>query len=204
MQNKGTPRRRDTTGIYFGLLIVFLVVTIQFGHTVYKSVQFCAFLILFLLLLPGLIGNIKIMALPVLLTTLAFYSSSVFYINSPNALHNLLWSTREYVCFLCIISARYAPLNRVQMLPTSVFWILLVLIGALTVAQWGYLKGLLPLNTLIPNQYFAFDTGTVNEDKTDLALEGGWASGFRPSAFYTEPSYLGFICLCIYIFSASA
>jgi hypothetical protein len=200
MQDTGTLRRQDTAGIVYGLLIVFLVVAIQFGHTIYESVQFCAFLVLFPFLVPGLVGNIRIVALPVLLSAIAFYFSTVVYINSPNATHNLLWSTRELVCFLCIIAARYAPLNRVPRLPKSVFWILLVLIGALTIAQWAYLQGIFSHNTLIPNQYFAVDTGTVAEDLTDLALAGGWASIYRSSAFYTEPSYLGYICLCLYLF----
>ena len=199
MVNTRPPKREDIPHIAYGLLIAFLFIAIQFGHTIYESVQFCAFLFLLPLLLPGLIGNIKIVALPVLLAAFAFYFSTAVYINSSNVLHNLLWSTRSFVCFLCIVSARYAPLNRVPRLPTSVFWVLVALIGALTVAQWAYLQGIISHNTLIPNNYFAVDTGTVAEDKTDLALAGGWESIYRSSAFYTEPSYLGFICLCLYV-----
>jgi hypothetical protein len=47
---------------------------------------------------------------------------------------------------------------------------------------------------------FAYETGTVSEDTSDLAIAGGWQSIIRPSAFYTEPSYLGYICLCLYVF----
>jgi hypothetical protein len=183
----------------YGILIVCLVVTIQFGYTIYESVQFCAFLIVFSVLLPGLISNIRAVALPVLLSGCAFYITAASDINSTNASHNLLWSTREFVCFLCIIAARYTPLDRIPRLPGFVFWVLIVVIGTLTIGQWAYLHKVISRNTLIPNEFFAIDAGTVAEDKSDLALAGGWESIFRPSAFYTEPSYLGFICLCLYV-----
>ena len=94
MQNIRTQTGRDATGVVYGIVIVCLVVTIQFGYTIYESVQFCAFLIVFSLLLPGLISNIRTVALPVFLSGCAFYITAAFYINSANASHNLLWSTR--------------------------------------------------------------------------------------------------------------
>jgi hypothetical protein len=199
MHNRRTRGRRDPTGIAYGLLVVLLVVTIQFGYTTYESVQFCAFLIVFSLLLPGLIGNIRTVVLPVLLSGYALYITAAVYINSANASHNLLWSSREFVCFLCIIATRYTSLDRVPRLPGFVFWVLIVAIGALTFGQWAYLHGIISRNTLIANKFFAVNAGTVAEDKSDLAIAGGWESIIRPSAFYTEPSYLGFICLCLYV-----
>src|SRR5208282_6432553 len=91
---------RYSAGAAYGFLIVLLTVTIQFGTSVYASVQFCAFLILSAFLLPVLVANIKASLFPIVLGGFGFYLTSLFYINSSLASHDLLRSGREFICFL--------------------------------------------------------------------------------------------------------
>jgi hypothetical protein len=199
MQSVPNPRQREATGMLYGILIVFLTITIQFGYSVYASIQFGAFAILFVALFPGLIINARALMVPLLISVFCFYCSSLVYMDSSNASHNLLAAGREFLCFLAVVAARQMSINRVPQLPDFAFWTGLVLVYLMTFAQFFYLQGVISHNTLLPDSLFAFETGTISEGYSDVAIAGGWQNIIRPSAFYSEPSYLGFICLCLYM-----
>ncbi len=186
-------------GIVCGILVLFVFVAIQFGYSFYASTQFYAFLILFFFLMLGLVGNNKKIMLPVFFGAFAFFFTQAFYINSPHALQNLLRCSREFVCYLCIIFASCVKFNNIPRLPRFIFLGFSLIILVITTAQSAYLQGIIPYNSFIPSGWFAYETGTVQTDVVETAIAGGYQSYIRPSGFYSEPSYLGFICLCLYV-----
>lgn len=190
-----TQKRILQKSIRVLLLLVFFLPFIQLGGSLYLSVQFIGFLLLIWLL----IYSRKYFLIDAIVLLILMFPSVVQFIASPNASRNILRVFRELLNLLVLLSfismiRRKSSLYFIsplllRRLQITVYFIVVALFlftGAQLVAIQQRYRLWLPLD------WYAIRDVTL---PTELVVFYGQQTGLRPSAFFTEPSYLGFIIL---------
>lgn len=169
------------------LLILICIPFIQLGLNYYLSVQVLAFILIFIFL-PV---NVFLYAAPIGFLVFGLMCIPVlFAVNSTEAMHDLLKTAREFVCYLpiyCIIKYKDNIVNAIKINAKIYKAIPLILIGLalFTIVQYVVLKSGVYL--ALPYELYVRNAGTL-PGELDLIY-----SKIRPSATFGEPSYLGFV-----------
>lgn len=107
---------------------------------------------------------------------------------------NLLQEFRVLFLFAFLIYLNEKPLFRKIvdlekfLIPISVFFLILVIFQFIfPSSRFLFLK-----------DSFYYKSSNLNYSAVTRAIEYGYKISLRPSAFYTEPSYLGMVCCCLF------
>ena len=193
------PRKRLAT-LVLSFAIIIVLIGIQIGSSIYLSTQFIGFVFLMLYLLRAQLRFLSELTSLLILALASFLVAHIQFSNSAYGLEALLRSLREFTCFVVLIVVFMAARKRTLVVNIAPYAFYFASFGTLllTAIQGYYLLGGLSFNPYIPDEFFAQETGTIHTDYVERAMLDGWEYIIRPSGFYAEPSYLGFMSLCSY------
>jgi hypothetical protein len=178
------------------LLVVFitLIPLIQLGLSIYISFQMLSFLALLFLIDYRCVGkNLLLfigMSLLMLISTLA-------YIDSPAFIHSFSRVIREIICIAVIISICASKKNEIRYYgaiktTVTVFVVVMLVSLVLQYVAYNYFSS---TAFFVPSNFYIAGFSTLADTWGNFAADKGIAIKIRPSSFYAEPSYLGFIAL---------
>lgn len=170
---------------------------IQLGYSYYLSVQMVMFSVLAMLSL----GKIsKRAAKLMLLGGLGFIAKVALLISSYSDIQDALFVMREFSCYIAMLGiaelARRQLIDRQRLFNLSLGFIVILLI----VSSVQYVAILRGTYITFPVSWFIMNDVTLIGQ--ELFLEHGGLP--RPVAFYGEPSYAAFVCLCCLMICLSA
>ncbi|MBX3257349.1 MAG: hypothetical protein KF862_24705 [Chitinophagaceae bacterium] len=171
------------------LMIPFL----QLGFSYYLSVSFLAFLLV--IIKSGIsIRYSSTLLLMLFLGSFFFIFKSVSLLTYATDLRNILIPCREMICYIGILLisnfiGTKVLINEKQLF--NVCFILLLIIFLLVLIQYFFIIRGIYIG--IPLKYFVFNKDTIE----GLIHAMTFGIIVRPTSFYGEPSYTGWICLSI-------
>jgi hypothetical protein len=193
--------QRQKASWILAVTVLFSFVAIQFGFTYYVSTQVFLFSALMLLYVVPTTVVAPSRYMLVAGGAAVFFAGQLFFLGRTDTFPSMLRCSREFLCFWALISIQhYSTDSRISYrIPRKIFDFIVILLLVATLAQWAFLARLLPYNVLMPEELFTMAGGTVMTSIADAAIAGGYEAIIRPTAFYSEPSYLGFVCLALYM-----
>lgn len=169
-------------------IILFSLPFLQLGLTFYESVSFITFLLFFFFSLKLSIINQKVFVFS-LIALFLFLTKAIIVSVKTVDIRNSLIPIRELVCFigLVFIVNRIRFLKIDQLLTLRFLNTLIFGLGLFVLVQYYFIsKG---VYFGFPIDYFVMNQATL--ETSELALNAG--TRYRPTAFYGEPSYAGWI-----------
>ncbi len=182
---------------YQSLFLIICILFVQIGYSVFFSFGSLGFFILFLCVKKQMnryITNVITVFFCGCIFLLILYS--IRYGDS------FLFAFRDMrisviiCCFILLIN----PKNRLKL---QLNFNNIVFICTSTVFLFVLAQKILSAYNIyyvMPDEYYAIDDGVLASKWLKRSIEFGYDFSFRPSASYSEPSYLGFICCCLYYF----
>jgi hypothetical protein len=174
---------------YAFILLLAFVPFVQLGASFYMSVQFLCFVVL----LHTVASRGGFRSIPAPLTIglmLLMFIPLAWVVSRPAFFHSLLRSGREFLCLMAVLLAlgKAKTHREIRTMP-----LLKVLVGLLIIACFVFvvLQSYYLLNGslfFIPPGFYISNFNTLPDE---LSLRGGALP--RPSAFFAEPSYMGFV-----------
>ena len=178
------------------LVLIFFIPFMQMGVSYYLSVQVGLFIILFF----AVEFRIILKNLPMFIIVLsAMLISTLFYIDSPYFLHSMIRVIREMLFLVVIVAICNTPQVYIEKhKPVLVAIAILVLtIFTSVFLQFYFYKYLSSTLFFVPSQFYIAGFATLADTWGTFAEAHGIVVKIRPSSFYAEPSYLGFIILSL-------
>jgi hypothetical protein len=197
MHNMKLNDNSISVAIPLALLISFPF--IQWGASPYLSFQMFCFLILFASIDYRTVATI----IPIMVfVALAMFAGTLFYTGSPYFLHSMLKVIREVLC-LFILMAIYDSIPKHSSgdsptIKSVVSWMILVIFIS-TALQFYFYNFRSSTMFFVPAKFYIGEFGTFAENSAAFAQQHGLSIKIRPSSFYAEPSYLGFIALSLLV-----
>lgn len=188
----------DTTTIAIPLALLMCFPIIQWGASTYLSFQMLCFLILFISI------DYRVVAtnVPTLVfVALAMSASTLAHTASPFFLHSMLRVWREVFCLFVLLSVygtrpKYQSDNKsIRMVVT---WLALAILIS-TILQFYFYNFRSSSIFFIPEYFYLAEFKTLAINWAAFAQEHSLNIKIRPSSFYAEPSYLGFISLSLLV-----
>lgn len=187
----------NSKSITIPLALLISVPFIQWGASPYLSFQMFCFLILFASIDYRTVATI----IPILVfVALGMFAGTLFYTGSPYFLHSMLKVIREVLC-LFILMAIYDSIPKHSSgdsptIKSVVSWTILVILIS-TALQFYFYNFRSSTMFFVPAKFYIGDFGTFADSWTTFAQQHALSIKIRPSSFYSEPSYLGFIALSL-------
>jgi hypothetical protein len=171
---------------------------IQWGASPYLSVQMLCFLILLSVIDYKKVAINITMFVFVALATIA---STLAFTESPLFLHSMLRVGREGLCLFVLLSIYSThpkfPSND-RPIRMVVAWLVLTMLIS-TVLQYYFYNYRSSTMFFVPSRFYTGVFGTFADNWAAFAQEHALTIKIRPSSFYAEPSYLGFISLSLLV-----
>lgn len=186
----------NTTTVAVPLALLMSFPFIQWGASFYLSVQMLGFLVLFASIdYRAVVANVRIL----IFVALAMFASTLTYTASPFFLHSILRVWREVLCLfilLAIYSTRPKYLSNGKPIRILVAWLALAILIS-TVLQFYFYNFRSSSMFFVPEKFYITGFATLADSWATFAREHLLSIKIRPSSFYAEPSYLGFIALSL-------
>lgn len=185
-----------TSNAFAPLILLALFPFIQWGASNYLSFQVLCFIILLFII----DYKTAVLNLPaVIIIGLLMSVSTLTYIGSPYFIHSFLRVWREVLCLFALIAIRNTTykysVNENALINTIILLVaFLFLSTASQFISYNYFSSSI---FFVPEYFYTGDFGTIADKWANFALEHSLNIKIRPSSFYAEPSYLGFIALSL-------
>jgi hypothetical protein len=181
----GHIKYKNSLFVYFILLIIPFI---QLGLTYYFSVSFLTFILFFIISFDVGIANKKVIAFT-LFSLMIFFTKSLLVSISDHDIRNSFIPFREAFCFIGIVlfSNKLAVSKFNHRYILGALGVLILSIGVMVIMQKISISHGKYLG--FPMDFFAMNKSTL--ESAALALQTH--TKFRPTAFYGEPSYAGWV-----------
>lgn len=199
-------------GIFFILCAIF----VQMGGASVFSVGFLGFSICLYIFI---VSYKKYFFDIILISAVIFFANVLFFVYNESFSGIILRALRVYICFLVVCFAGHSSVKFKIGGNAIVFGILLfqIYIFLFILLQFWAIKFGDPQGLFLPWEFYGNTAGDEIDGKRLTTLPSYWLEfGFdkglllgdefkiRPSASYSEPSYVGFLCLaCFFVLSYS-